>query len=245
MPMVAAHVDTSLLLADASPAVPIMPLGEPVAGAAGPASATAPDGLLIAATQAVIAGLRQERNLQAKSPGKFTELVESSILPLFDFGHMTQLALARNWRLASAEQQGALVVEFKALLVRTYSTVLAGYRDQAIQYRPLRVGAADTEVTVKSVIKQPGAEPLTIDYDMEKTAAGWKVYDIKIAGISLITNYQAEFSQIIRDTGVDGLIRVLSAKNHAGIPRLRSDKGGARHFVFLYAVMPATYLGSR
>ena len=246
-PIAGKHVDT-LLLADASSTIPVMALGEPIAGAAGPPSAAGPDALLIAATQTVLAGLKQDRNLQANDKandqGKFAELIESSILPLFDFSHMTQLAMARNWRLASADQQGALVTEFKGLLVRTYSAVLAGYRDQVIQYRPLRVGAADTEVTVKSVIKQAGAEQITIDYDMEKTAAGWKVYDIKIAGISLITNYQAEFSQTIHDSGVDGLIRALSAKNHSANSRIRSEGGVDRYFVFRYAATPANYLGN-
>ena len=151
--------------------------------------------LLSAATLAVTAILKQDKNLQTNSPGKIAELVESTILPLFDFRHMTQLAVARNWRLASPEQQNTLIAEFRTLLVRTHSTALANYRDQAIEYRPLRIAPGETEVTVKSTVKQSGAERMTIDYDMEKTTAGWRVYDIKIAGISLITTYQSTFAK--------------------------------------------------
>lgn len=189
-----------------------------------PAPEAAPDALLSAATLVVTASLKQDRDRQTGSRGKIVALVESTILPLFDFRHMTQLAVAANWRLASPEQRNALETEFRTLLVRTYSAALAGYRDQAIEYKPLRMAPSETEVTVKSTVWQPGAERMTIDYDMEKTAAGWKVYDIKVAGISLITTYRSSFAQVIRDGGVDGLVKALSAKN------LQADSGagGAR-----------------
>src|SRR4051812_33113446 len=116
------------------------------------------------------------------------------------------IAVARNWRLATPEQQKALTVEFKTLLVRTYSTALASYRDQVIDYKPLRAAPDATEVTVRSDVKQSGGDRMTIDYDMEKTASGWKVYDIKIEGMSLVTNYQSTFAGKVRDGGIDGLI---------------------------------------
>ena len=178
-----------------------------------PVQDVAPDVLLNAVTSEVIAVLKRNQALQTGNPAKVAELVETRILPHFDFARMTKIAVARNWRLASPEQQQALTAEFKRLLVRTYSTALSSYRDQVIEYKPLRTAPGDTEVTVKSEIKQPGAERMTIDYDMEKTPAGWKVYDIKVAGISLVTTYRETFAGKVRDGGVDGLIKALSDKN--------------------------------
>lgn len=225
-----------LVLVDAmQPAAANLPVMGPIA----PAPEAAPDMLLSAATLAVTASLRQDKSLPTNSPGKIAELVELTILPLFNFRHMTQLAVARNWRLASPEQQKALTTEFRTLLARSYSTALANYRDQAIEYKPLRTAPGTTEVTVKSTVKQPGAERMTIDYDMEKTTAGWKVYDIKIAGISLITTYQSTFAQTIRDGGVDGLIKSLSAKNRQADSGLRSRESGARPFPYMCAMIGA------
>lgn len=190
----------------------------------------APDVLLKALTLEVIAIIRQDKDIQAGNPAKVADLVETRILPLFDFTRMTQNAVARNWRAATPEQQKALITEFKTLLVRTYSTALSSYRGQAIEFKRLRAAAGDTEVTVKSVIKQPGNEPLTMDYDMEKMAAGWKVYDIKIEGVSLITTYRETFAGEVRAGGVDGLIKSLSDKNRNGDARLRSGQAGAFYF---------------
>ena len=120
--------------------------------------------------------------------------------------------------------------------MRTYSTALANYRDQVIEYKPLRMASGETEGTVKSTGKQPGAERMTIDYDTEKTAAGWKVYDIKIAGVSLITVYRSTFAQTIRDSGVDGLIQSLSAKNQQADSGLRFHESGVRGVLFMHAV---------
>jgi phospholipid transport system substrate-binding protein len=176
----------------------------------------APDALLAAVTSEVIAIIRQDADIQAGNPAKVAELVETRILPHFDFARMTQIAMGRNWRLATPEQQKTLTVEFRTLLVRTYSTALSSYRDQVIEYKPLRVAPDATEVTVKSEVKQPGAERLTIDYDMEKSPAGWKVYNIKIAGMSLVTTYRDTFAGRVRDGGVEGLIELLSEKNRQG-----------------------------
>ena len=173
----------------------------------------APDVLLKTVTLEVLAIIRQDLDIQAGNPAKVAELVETRILPHFDFPRMTQIAVARNWRLTTPEQQEALTTEFKTLLVRTYSVALAAYRDQVIEYRPLRAAPEATEVTVRSDVKQAGAERMTIDYDMEKTLAGWKVYDIKIAGISLVTTYRDTFASKVRDGGIEGLIKSLWDKN--------------------------------
>lgn len=184
----------------------------------------APDALLKSVTVEVIAIIRQDKDIQAGNPVKVANVVESRILPLFDFARMTQLAVARNWRTATPEQQQALTREFRTLLVRTYSTALSSYRDQVIEFKPLRAAAGATEVTVKSLMKQPGMEPLAMDYDMEKLAAEWKVYDIKIDGISLITTYRESFAGKVRDGGVDGLIKSLADKNRMGDLRFRSHQ---------------------
>jgi phospholipid transport system substrate-binding protein len=184
------------------------------------ASEATPDALLSAVTSEVVAVLRQNRGL-AESPAKLAELVEIKVLPLFNFSRMAQLAMARNWRLASPEQQTALGAEFRTLLVRTYSVALSNYRDQAIAYKRLRTTPGDTEVTVRSDVKQ-GSGQLRIDYDMEKTPAGWKVYDIKIDGVSLVTAYREGFAARVRDAGVDGLIKTLAEKNRQGDSASRS-----------------------
>ena len=176
----------------------------------------APDALLKAVTLQVIAAIGQDKAIQAGNPARLAELVESRILPLFDFDRMAQTAVARNWRLATAGQQASLTAEFKILLVRTYSTALSNYRDQVIEFKPLPVAAGDTEVTVKSQIKQSGKPPLTIDYDMARTATGWKVIDIKIEGVSLVTAYRDSFASKVREGGLDGLIKSLADKNRQG-----------------------------
>jgi phospholipid transport system substrate-binding protein len=127
---------------------------------------------------------------------------------------MTRLALGRTWRTASAAQQEALVAQFKTLLVRTYSSALLDYRDQPIDYKPLRAAAGETEVTVRSAMRRPGVEPLTIDYDMADGVAGWQVYDVKIAGVSLVLAYRESFASTVRERGIDGLIKALEDKNH-------------------------------
>jgi len=177
----------------------------------------APDVLVRTITQEVVAVLKQDKDIQAGDPKKVAELLETKVVPHFNFTRMTRIAMARNWRLASPEQQKELAGEFKTLLVRTYSTAISNYRDQKIDYRPLRAKPEDTEVTVKSEVKQSGSsQPVSIDYEMEKTPNGWKVYDVKVGGVSLVTTYRETFASEVKDRGVDGLIKSLSAKNRQG-----------------------------
>jgi phospholipid transport system substrate-binding protein len=127
---------------------------------------------------------------------------------------MARIAMGRNWRSATPDQQKQLATEFKTLLVRTYSTALTNYRDQRIDYKPLRAKPGDNEVTVKSDVKQSGSsQPVSIDYEMEKTDNGWKIYDVKVGGVSLVTTYRDTFASEVRDNGIDGLIKSLAAKN--------------------------------
>jgi phospholipid transport system substrate-binding protein len=188
------------------------------------AQETDPNAMLQSITLEVIAAMKQERDLHGGNQKQSASLVETKVLPLIDFSRMTRTAVARNWRLATPEQQAALTTEFRTLLVRTYSSALSTYRDQVIEFRGMRTAPADTEVTVKSVVKQSGTAPIAMDYDMEKTPAGWKIYDIKVAGVSLVTTYRDSFSERIRDDGVDGLIKALEEKNRQGDSRSRAPK---------------------
>lgn len=173
----------------------------------------APDALARSVTDEVLTIVRADKELQSGNPQKVAQLVETKVLPHFNFNRMTQLAVGRNWRQASASQQRVLVEEFKTLLVRTYTTAFTQYKNQTIEYRPLRMAPADTDVIVKSIIKQPAGQPIAIDYRMEKAAGGWKVYDVTIEGISLVENYRNTFNNEIQRSGVDGLIKALSDKN--------------------------------
>ena len=186
------------------------------------AQETAPDALVKVITQEVIAVIKQDKDIQAGNARKVRELVDSKVIPHFNFVRMAQLAVAVNWRKASVDQQKALTQEFRTLLVRTYSSALSSYRDQVIEIKPLRARAEDTEVTVKSEVKQKGTQPVIIDYEMEKTSAGWKVFDVKVAGVSLITTYKEDFANQVREAGLDGLIKTLAAKNRQAESRTRT-----------------------
>lgn len=220
-------------------AVSAIPASASKAPAAAALRALAPDAMLSAATAKVIARLKQDDNPAAKSSVPMDEFMETTILPLFDFNHMTRLAVARDWKLASPEQQAALIAEFRTLLVRTYSAALANYRDEVIEYKTLLLAPNDTDVTVRSTVKKPGVERMTIDYDMEKTAEGWKVYDIRIAGISLALNYRSSFAEIISDGGIDELIRYLANRNRQARSGLRSDDSEARGLILLFGIVPS------
>ena len=188
------------------------------------AQVLAPDVLVKTITEEVVAVLNQDKGIQAGDPKKVAGLIETKVVPHFNFTRMTRIAMARNWRSASPEQQKELTGEFKTLLVRTYSTAISNYRDQKIDYRPLRAKPEDTEVTVKSEVKQSGSsQPVSIDYEMEKTPNGWKVYDVKVGGVSLVTTYRDTFASEVKDHGVDGLIKSLAAKNRQS-ERAKSGK---------------------
>jgi phospholipid transport system substrate-binding protein len=172
-----------------------------------------PDVLLKSMSDEVIAEIRKDKSIQAGDPGKIGALVEAKIVPHFDFRRITQIAVGRGWRNATAEQQDRLVNEFKTLLVRTYSGALTGYRDQVIEFKPLRAAPGDTEVTVRSQIRQSGAEPISIEYDLAKMGSQWKVFDVRIGGISLVATYRTSFAEELSNHGVDGLIGLLARKN--------------------------------
>lgn len=176
---------------------------------------TAPDVLAKTTTQEVLSILKTDKELKSGNLNKVYELVEAKVLPHFDFDRMTQLAVGRYWQKATAQQKESLVHEFKNLLVRTYSTSLTAFTNQTVEFKPLALKPEDTDVTVKTEVKQPGGQPIPIDYSMYKTDIGWKVYDVAIDGVSLVINYRASFGNTIRKSGVDGLIATLQAKSRS------------------------------
>lgn len=177
------------------------------------AEGLAPDELAKSVTEDVLVVLRADKDIQSGDVRKVVDLVEKKVLPHFNFERMTRLAVGVNWRQASPEQQKALVREFRTLLVHTYAVTFVAYRNQVIDIRPLRMDPKDTEVVVKSQIIQPGGKPVSVDYRMEKTDAGWKVYDVVVADLSLVQNYRGTFETEVRRGGVDGLIKALVEKN--------------------------------
>ena len=178
------------------------------------ANEEAPDAMIRKVTDDVLNIVRQDKDIRSGNTKKAIELVEAKVLPNFNFQRMTALAMGRDWKKASGEQQAKLSEEFKTLLVRTYSNALTGYKDQTIRYKPAKLQSGDTEVMVRTEIVQPGNKPIPLDYSLEKQPEGWKVYDVVVAGVSLVTNYRDTFNQEVRANGVDGLIDMLAKKNN-------------------------------
>lgn len=175
-----------------------------------------PDALVKRVSQEVTQIIKSDPKVQAGDQARIREVIETKLLPYFDFERMTALATGRWWRTATPEQKTRLTDEFKTLLVRTYSGALNQYRDQTIEYKPLRADPGATEVTVRTDVVRSGDAPVQIDYGMEKTASGWKAYDVVVGGVSLVTNYRDEFNSQIQRGGIDGLIKTLAAKNGGG-----------------------------
>ncbi len=173
----------------------------------------APDVLVQRVTEEVLEIVRKDKEIQNGSTGKVIDLVDKKVLPHFNFTHMTRLALGKDWNKASPQQQQQLTAEFKTLLVRTYSNALTGYKNQKVVFKPFKMAPADTDVLVRTEVQQPGNKPVQLDYSLEKLESGWKVYDVIVAGISLVTNYRDQFGQEVRNGGIDGLIASISAKN--------------------------------
>jgi len=171
-----------------------------------------PDALVKTVTQQVMDQIKGDKTIQGGDISKITQLVNEKILPYTDFRRTTQLAMGRNWRTATPEQQQQVIEQFKTLLIRTYSGALAQVRDQQIQYKPFRANPDDTDVVVRSTVLNNG-QPIELDYRLYKTAQGWRVYDINVLGAWLIQAYQQQFQEKIQQGGVDGLIQFLSQRN--------------------------------
>ena len=180
-----------------------------------PAQDTAPDALVKSVTLEVIDLISKDKDIKSGSRAKLVEVIEAKVLPHFNFTAMTALAMGQSWNKATPEQKKRLVREFRTLLVRTYASALAAYSEQRFDFRPLRARPTDTDVTVNVRVLQPGAQPVTLDYSMEKTASGWKCYDVMVGGVSLVANYRTEFANTVRNSGIDSLIKDLQTKNRS------------------------------
>ena len=177
---------------------------------------TPPDVLVKNVTLEVVELIVKDKDIKSGNRTKLIQVIEAKVLPHFNFASMTALAMGQGWNKAGPEQKKRLTEEFKTLLVRTYASALAAYSEQKFDFRPLRAKPTDTDVTVNVRVIQSGAQPVTIDYSMEKTATGWKVYDVMVGGVSLVVNYRTEFSTMVRESGIDGLIKNLQVKNQSG-----------------------------
>lgn len=179
------------------------------------AAEVAPDVLVKTTTQDVLTIIKQDKALQAGDKKKVNDLIEAKVLPHFDFVRMTRLAVGKAWRTASPEQQQALVREFRTLLVRTYSAAIQTAKNTDVDVKPVKMAPADTEALVRTSIQQSGAQPIAVDYVVEKIGDTWKVFDVIVEGASLVTTYRASFNDEVTQGGVDGLIKSLVKKNQS------------------------------
>ena len=173
-----------------------------------------PDQLVKQITQETYVFVNQDATLQKGDTSKLIEWAEKSVVNSFDFNRMTSLAVGKDWRNATPEQKKVLVQEFRKLLIRTFANAFIGIKkEQTIEYKPFKMNTDDRDVVVKALIIKPGTKPVDVNFSLEKESEGWKVYDVVLAGISLITNYRESFAQEIRTNGMDGLIKMLADKN--------------------------------
>lgn len=173
----------------------------------------APDALVKRISQEVLDIAKADREIQGGNQKRVLELVEAKILPYVDFQRMTALAAARHWREATPEQQKRLTAEFRSLLIYTYSGAISQIKDQQLDFKPFRAAPSDTEVVVRSQVLQSRGDPIQLNYRLQKSAAGWKIYDINVLGAWLVETYKGTFSSEISKSGIDGLIKVLADKN--------------------------------
>ncbi|WP_442922102.1 MlaC/ttg2D family ABC transporter substrate-binding protein [Methylotenera sp. G11] len=186
-----------------------------MAGSGAAVAEVSADDLVKQTAEDVLATIKNDKEIQAGNQQKIFALAEEKILPNFDFDRVCRMVLGKNWKSASPEQQAAFQKEFRSLLLRTYATALGKYKNQVIEYKPMRAEPGAKNVSVKTQILQPGGQPITVDYSLVKVDSGWKVYDIVIESVSLVTNYRSQFSNEIRTNGLDSLNKKLAEKNKA------------------------------
>ncbi len=178
-----------------------------------------PDELVKRTAEDVLATVRSDKDIQAGDQEKIFALAEEKIVPNFSFDKVSRMVLGKNWTKATPEQKTAFQAEFRTLLIRTYASALSKYRNQTIEYKPLRLADEASIASVKTQIIQSGGQPIVVDYSLEKQADVWKVYDIVIEGVSLVTNYRSQFAQEIRQNGLDSLVKKLNDKNSAAMAK--------------------------
>jgi phospholipid transport system substrate-binding protein len=182
-------------------------------GAQAQSTSTAPDQMVRELSTEVLNAIKSNQALKSGDTAQVQKLVDEKILPYTDFEKMTQLSVGPGWRNATPEQRAALTREFRTLLVRTYSGALAQVSDHKVEMRPFRSQPTDTDVIVRTQVVASRGDPIQLDYRMEKTGSGWKIYDINILGVWLVENYKSQFSSQVNAGGIDSLIKVLSDRN--------------------------------
>jgi len=180
-----------------------------------------PDEMIRRLSTDVLSNIKADKDVQKGDVSKITSFVDSKVMPNVNFVRMTASAVGRNWRQATPDQQKRLQEEFKSMLVRTYSGALSQVKDQTVSVKPLRADAADTEVIVRTEVIGRG-DPVQLDYRMEKTASGWKIYDFNVLGVWMVETYRTQFAQEISARGIDGLIAALAQRNKSGSAEKKS-----------------------
>jgi phospholipid transport system substrate-binding protein len=180
---------------------------------------TAPDVLVLTLANDVLDAIRADKSLQGGDMARLNQLVDQKILPYVNFEKMTRLAVGRGWRQASPEQRQVLTREFRTLLVRTYSGAVSNVSDHKVQLRPFRMSASDTDVVVRTNAVPSRGDPIQLDYRLEKTDAGWKIYDVNVLGVWLVENYRNTFATEVNQGGIDGLIKSLVERNRSSEPK--------------------------
>lgn len=190
------------------------------------AQETSPEALVKGVTEDVLSVLREDKALQAGDQRKAMTLIEDKIGPHFDFPRMTSLAVGQGWRQAAPEQREALTREFRTLLVRTYANALTSYKNQTVSYKPSTPAREEGAAIVRTQINQPGDQPIAVDYRLAQNAGQWKVFDVSIDNVSLVTNYRGSFATELAKGGAEGLIRALKTKNSGAAAQPSGDKAG-------------------
>jgi phospholipid transport system substrate-binding protein len=176
-------------------------------------AAQAPQALVEETSKLMLAKLKEEAAVIKAEPGRIYELVNQIVLPHFDFEYMSQMVLAKHWQRATPDQKKAFTQEFRTLLVRTYATSLNQYTDQKLSFAPFRPDARPDLATVHSEVAQPGGMPIPIDYRLHVAGDSWKVFDVVIDGVSLVTNYRSSFAKEVREGSLESLIKTLADRN--------------------------------
>jgi len=174
----------------------------------------APDELVRKTADDVINELKKDKDIKVGDRAKIYKLAEEKILPNFDFKRICRLVLGKNWRSMTVDQRNVFQVEFRGLLLRTYAIALSKFRDQTIEFKPLRMKSSDTIVLVKTEITQSGGQPIDVNYALSNSTGKWLVFDIVIEGVSLVTNYRSQFASQVKKNGIEDLLKKLSEKNN-------------------------------
>jgi len=174
----------------------------------------APDELVRKTADDVINELKKDKDIKVGDRAKIYKLAEEKILPNFDFKRICRLVLGKNWRSMTVDQRNVFQIEFRGLLLRTYAIALSKFRDQTIEFKPLRMKSSDTIVLVKTEITQSGGQPIDVNYALSNSTGKWLVFDIVIEGVSLVTNYRSQFASQVKKNGIEDLLKKLSEKNN-------------------------------